>query len=108
MRVNKEINVTVKMDFKNESMKKILPIGFETVLQTIVSTEEKILHNDVYTKRIWDKNLLILGEAKLMIPKVIAPIGSYVKSIFKGADGLTYDSNALGFLALCDVFEKNN
>lgn len=107
MKVNKEIKVIVKMDFKNETMKKILPLGFETTLQTIVSTEEKIIHNDVYTKRVWDKDKLILGQAKLMIPKAITPIGNYVKSLFKGADGMTYDSSILGFLTLEKVFDKN-
>lgn len=99
---NTKVRVILKTN--NISFNEILPFGFETIIEPILSTKEKVIANSWY---------LPTGKTRefyLASPKVIAPIGTFEGFRFKAINGEYYDDKILismvGYVGIKKIFAK--
>jgi len=95
--------VKVFKDFVNPIIAKVLPVGFETVIEPKLSTVEKVIPAWYHKK--WNKETMKVDK-ELLCPEKIIPIGNYEGYTFVGADGNRYNDHLLGFTPLDEVFTK--
>lgn len=87
----------VKVIREIESLKHILPLGFETEIVPVLSDRKKILI---------EKTPASKRGYQLIMDELVAPIGSYEGYTFKGVDGETYNDHTLYNLKLEYVFGR--
>ena len=95
--------VKVIAAFKHPIMNEILPVDFETELQPILSTIDKVVCNEL------TRFNSITKKHEVIFPKQIQPSGSYEGFRFKGANGQTYTNKIIeqmiGFKPISEVFK---
>lgn len=98
-------NVKVKVikDFKNDWLKQLLPLGFETEIIPTLSIKEKEIFRE-QTRH--DKD----GKLQVIVPAVIAPIGDFEGYTFAASNGEIYSDRWLylyvGYLPIDKIFDK--
>lgn len=99
-------NVKVKVikDFKNDWLKQLLPVGFETEIVPTLSTKEKLV------VREQTRHSKTTGKVEVVNPAVIAPIGSFEGYTFTATNGEVYSDRWLylyvGYTPTDKIFEK--